>query len=116
MCKFESLTKLAAEVHALATEKGWHSTEKEPEASYVPKAVANLHGEVSELWEAYRAGRLDEQCDKGVDLSCLQEELADVVIRALDAAHELGVDIGYAVRVKHGINKTRPVRHGNKVA
>jgi hypothetical protein len=83
-----------------------------------------MHGEVSEFWEAYRAGALRKPCDKaekmvalGLDpLTCGEEELADIVIRAFDAAEALGFDIGRAVRVKHEFNKSRPFKHGGKLA
>jgi hypothetical protein len=73
-----ALRFLATHVHAIAASKGFHD---EP----VPMAVAcaNLHGEVSELWEAYRRGMLDKPCDKKTaePLTCLEEELADIIIR-----------------------------------
>lgn len=76
--------------------------------------VANLHGEVSELWEAYRRGKLFEQCDKDTPetLTCAEEELADIIIRALDTAAELGIDLDRAMRVKLAYNLTRPFKHG----
>ena len=49
-------------------------------------------------------------------LTCLEEELADIVIRAFDTAKALGVDIERAVSVKHAFNASRPYRHGGKVA
>lgn len=76
--------------------------------------VANLHGEVSELWEAYRRDKLFEQCDKATSepLTCAEEEIADILIRTLDMAADLGVDVDKAVRVKLAYNLTRPHKHG----
>lgn len=90
----------------------------------VSESVANIHGEVSELWKAYRTEKLNEPCDKADKmeavglrpLTCLEEELADIVIRALDAAVDNGVDIEEAVRIKNAFNRTREKRHGGKVA
>lgn len=82
----------------------------------VPSFVANLHGEVSELWEAYRDGGLNNTCDKGIPLTRAEEELADIIIRVLDASVQLGINIEAAVTAKHGYNKTRPFRHGGKLA
>ena len=92
-----------------------------PEAGTVERVaifIANLHGECSELWEATRKGRLFENCDKdfaSLGLSVLnnaEEELADIVIRAMDTAHTLGVQLVapfpsrqltiVSVRTKHG--------------
>ena len=108
-------------VHQLATEKGFHSIDPTPN---IAAFCSNMHGEVSELWEAYRLGQLDKPCDKAekmtehglVPLTCAEEELADIVIRALDVAGALGIDIERAVENKHRYNVTRAYRHGNKLA
>lgn len=49
-------------------------------------------------------------------LTCAEEELADIIIRAMDTAKRLGVNIGRAIAVKHAFNATRPHRHGGKAA
>lgn len=77
---------------------------------------ANIHGEVSELWEAYRKGKLDEPCDKPIDLTCAEEELADIIIRAAEIAVHKGLDIERAVSIKHAYNVCRPYKHGGKLA
>jgi len=41
-------------------------------------------------------------------------ELADVIIRVLDTAGALGLDMERALSLKHEYNKTRPHRHGDK--
>lgn len=86
--------------------------------------TANAHGEISEFWEAYRAGTLDKLCDKsekmiaaGIEpLTCAEEEIADILIRALDTAKAFGVDVARAVALKHAYNRTRPALHGGKHA
>jgi NTP pyrophosphatase (non-canonical NTP hydrolase) len=105
--------------------KGWHSgeVEREPTRERVAVFLINLHGEVSEAWEAYRKGQLFSPCDKAEKmkaaglpaLGCLEEELADIVIRALDTAHTFGIDIQQAIETKHAFNATRPYRHGGKL-
>lgn len=42
-------------------------------------------------------------------------ELADVIIRIVDGAYELGIDLDEAVKVKMAYNKKRPFKHGRKV-
>jgi NTP pyrophosphatase (non-canonical NTP hydrolase) len=74
----------------------------------------NLVGEVAELWEAYRNGQLDSPCDKKCELSCVEEELADIQIRLMDTAEQLGVNLGRAIARKAAYNRTRPYRHGGK--
>lgn len=110
-----NLNTLRDQVHGLAKDKGWHD-DIMPEIDYMAKAVANLHGEISELWEAARKGELHKQCDKACPLTCIEEELADIIIRALDTAGSMEVDIEAAVSTKHFYNATRPHRHGGKLA
>lgn len=109
----KTLNEWANECWRNAEAHGFHDDGVNSEA---PSWVANLHGEVSELWEAYRRGKLSEQCDKPIALTCAEEELADIIIRALDTAVQLGIDIEHAVEVKHAYNISRPFRHGGKVA
>ncbi len=111
--------KLATHVWEVARSKGFHD---DP----VPMAVscANLHSEVSELWEAFRNNKLSEHCDKAkkmealglVPLTNMEEELADIFIRCLDTAREHGIDLGKAVTSKDAYNQSRPHRNGGKVA
>ncbi|MFH1247929.1 MAG: hypothetical protein V1490_02105 [Candidatus Omnitrophota bacterium] len=112
---------LADEVHKLAWEKGWHNKE-EGEDAFVERACNNLHNEISELHEAWRGNKLRELCSKaekmrslGIEpLTCIEEEMADIVIRVLDNARKLNVDILSAIQRKHNFNKTRELRHGGK--
>jgi NTP pyrophosphatase (non-canonical NTP hydrolase) len=113
------ITTVAHEMYEIAADHGFHRDSPELGTSEpvtierVAKFCANLHGEASELWEAARKGKLNDLCDKkGCDLTCAEEELADLVIRAMDCAVVLGVDLGAAIRVKSQYNKTRPYMHG----
>jgi NTP pyrophosphatase (non-canonical NTP hydrolase) len=117
----KTLNQVADEVHKLAWDKGWHN-EQETEDQFVERACNNLHDEVSELHESWRNNRLRALCDKAdgmaelglTPLTCVEEELADIVIRALDNARKLGVDIQRAVETKHAYNAHRTYRHGGK--
>lgn len=103
-----------------AKAKGWHSNATPDIGAF----CSNLHGEVSELWEQYRNETLNSLCDKsdkmeenGIDpLTGAEEELADIIIRALDTCAALGIDAGKAVNNKLQYNRTRPHRHGGKIA
>jgi len=77
---------------------------------------ANIHGEVSELWEAYRNSKLASPCDKLCGLTCAEEELADIVIRVMDLAGVMKISLGAAIQAKSNYNRTRPHRHGDKKA
>lgn len=86
--------------------------------------TANLHEEISEFHSAYRKKKLDQPCDKAEQmaahnlpvLNCAEEELADVIIRAMDTAMTLGIDIERAVRSKMLFNRTRSFRHGGRLS
>jgi NTP pyrophosphatase (non-canonical NTP hydrolase) len=116
-----TINEAADAVHYLAWEKGWHSKE-ENEDAFVERMCNNLHDEVSELHEAWRSNHLRDLCDKSdamtqaglTPLTCLEEELADIVIRAFDNSRRLGVDIAAAIIRKHQFNATRSQRHGGK--
>lgn len=120
-----SLNKIRDMVHSLAIGKGWYDN-PETELQFVTRCVANLHGEVSEMWEAARKGQLHSPCDKEATvelgagesrrLTCIEEELADILIRALDMAGRLDINIEQALYAKHDYNATRPHRHGGKLA
>ena len=117
----QQLNALAAWMHGLSRKKGWHDMPMSRD-QFVERACNNLHDEVSELHEAWRGDRLDKPCDKAKKmaaldlplLTALEEELADIAIRALENAAALEVDIGRAVSAKMAYNATRPYRHGNK--
>ena len=108
-----NLNTLAKQINETAHEKGFYDRLESNEA-YMNRACANLHDEVSELHESFRNGHLYKQTDKEIDITYAEEELADIIIRALDTAHQLGLDINSAVAKKMEYNLTRPYRHGNK--
>ena len=110
---------VAWKMYCIAANHGFHSDSPRPGSGEkatvdrVSKFCSNMHGEVSELWEATRKGKLDAPCDKeGCELTCAEEELADLVIRAMDCAVVLGVDLGAAILKKSRYNEGRPFMHG----
>lgn len=82
--------------------------------------ISKLHEEVSELWRAHCMGTLDAPCDKGPamqeslgfdpELTCAEEELADILERTFELAAKLGVDLERAYYFKTWFNQTRPHR------
>jgi hypothetical protein len=46
----------------------------------------------------------------------IPSEMADIIIRVLDACAAYGIDIEEAMRIKMAYNETRPYRHGEKNA
>lgn len=114
-----TIDQIADTVHANARGKGFHDR---PVDVFLAEQANNLHAEVSELWDAYRAGKLYDLCDKadGMEklglppLTCIEEEYADLIIRALDQCRRLGVPIARAIAIKHQYNLSRPHMHGKK--
>jgi NTP pyrophosphatase (non-canonical NTP hydrolase) len=111
-----ALSAVALHSYKVAQISGFHDNDDDLQNGRFGDFCANLHGEVSELWEAYRKGNLNKQCDKPVDMTCAAEELADIVIRAFDTAVTLGIDIGDAIYKKDAYNQTRAFKHGDKRA
>ena len=115
----DALNELSKAAYDNAKAKGFHDKDGDLVADYA-RWTANLHGEVSELWEAARKDHLLEWCDKAqfmedqfeYSLTCEEEELADIIIRVLDTAGARNVNIGRAVLLKMAYNATRPHMHG----
>jgi len=114
-----NLNQLAELVHENAVNHGFHP-ENQAIRDFMANQCNNLHGEVTELWDAWRAGKdgdLCDKCEKMIDLGLMaltttEEEIADIIIRALDLAGRLGIDIAACVESKHKYNVTRPILHG----
>jgi NTP pyrophosphatase (non-canonical NTP hydrolase) len=102
----EPLNELGREILAVNLANGWNVTT--PSCWHkdykIPAVLALITSEVSEALEGFR----------GDDKENFTEELADVMIRVLDCASGLGLDMDAAVRNKIEKNKTRGFRHGGK--
>lgn len=94
-----NLTELAAENHQNNINKGWYDNKPS-----IPELLCMIHSEVSEVTDAYRNSRDEE----------IGEELADIILRTLDLAAYMKIDIHAAVLDKLSFNKTREYRHGGK--
>ncbi|WP_445745016.1 hypothetical protein [Paenibacillus sp. FSL L8-0470] len=123
-----SINELVKEAHDTAVNKGWW--DKEPSFGEV---LALIHSEASEALEDFRAGmqpasfRYEEKTEGGLLLThanqrsvywkpCgIPSELADIVIRVMDACGHYGIDLEKAIAEKMTYNATRPQRHGGKV-
>jgi len=112
-------------VHQTAVDKGWWdsrwkiemcATSPEIHSASVSanngSLIALMHSELSEALEALRAGNPPD--DKIPEFTGVEAELADVVIRIMDAAAARGWRVGEAIERKIEMNKGRSFMHGGK--
>lgn len=100
------LKTLGLEIIEINKANGWNVTTPDDwgDTYKVPGVLALIHSEVSEALEGFRGG----------DKANFEEELADVLIRVLDCATGLGLDLDTAVAAKLDKNRARSFRHGGK--
>ena len=103
----EGLDFLGCEIHEIAKDKGWWKSPRNE-----GELIALIHSELSEALEALRAG--NPPSEKAAGYSQVEEELADVVIRVLDMAEGLGLDLSGAIYAKLEHNADRPYKHGKR--
>lgn len=97
-----TMPTLIKEAYDTAKEKGWWDQPRP-----IMELICLMHCELSEAAEAYRKKEGDDR---------IVEELADVLIRVFDLCGSRGWDLEKSVRDKMAFNKTRPYRHGGKLA
>lgn len=73
-------------------------------AALVAQKLCLIHSEISEAMEGHRKGLMD---DKLPDRPMIEVELADAVIRIMDLAGALGLDLGGAIAEKMDYNSNR---------
>lgn len=76
------------------------------------EAIALIHSELSEALEGDRHG--NPPSEHIPEFSALEEELADVVIRALDFGKGTNLRVAEAIVAKVAFNESRPYKHGGK--
>jgi hypothetical protein len=99
-----AINTLTDEVHA-ANKKWWLDIETgAPIKRNVGELLCLVHSEISEAMEGHRKNLRD---DKLPHRPMIEVELADAVIRILDLAGGLGLDLGGAFAEKMRYNATR---------
>lgn len=117
----QKITEWSKRIHELALAKGWWQGGIENRS--VAEIVANFHGEISEAWEEYRAGRMDlwwkhktgatiflgdpgygsidddANCSRKINSGWKPEgfwvEIADLCIRIMDAIEAYKWEVGH---------------------
>lgn len=74
--------------------------------------IALIHSELSEALEFMR--HKNPPSDHVPEISGVEEELADAVIRLMDMAGGRGWDVAKAIELKMEFNKTRSRKHGKE--
>lgn len=99
-------------VHQTAVDHGWWD-----DAPNIPEKLMLIVSEVSEALEEYRAGNLElGTYFVGHKPEGFEVELADVVIRVMDLAEYLKINLAAVIAEKNNYNRSREYRHGNKLA
>jgi hypothetical protein len=128
------LNGLANECHETARSKGFWERST---GNNIGEKLMMVVSEIAEAHDEYRAGhaiglieyehpaaalaadrrtRNPEDADRNPGKPVgFPIELADALIRILDLAAGLGIDIEEAIRIKMDFNTTRPHRHGGKL-
>lgn len=107
---------LQREVHEIAVSKGWWPAY--PSILDTSSRLALVHEEVSEAHADLRTAKIVEDLARvyydGPKIYGFPTELADIVIRVLDLAEALRIDLEEVIRMKVEYNRLRPFRHGGK--
>lgn len=101
----ENLNTLARQIGHWRARKGF-----ETNWSNIPEKLMLIVTECTEAMEIYR----DIDSDYPDSETGFGEEIADIIIRALDLMDSLGLDTEMHMKRKMDINEKRPFRHGRQ--
>lgn len=93
--------------HSTARAAGWYTdpTTNQPVSRNFGEVIALMHSELSEALEADRKGRTSDEHLPHLDPRAV--EFADCIIRIMDTASALGLDVPRAVIEKNRYNMQR---------
>jgi NTP pyrophosphatase (non-canonical NTP hydrolase) len=107
-----SLFQLQWRSYATAARNGFWDRRPDGTEPTVPEKLMLICCEISEAMEEWRKGPGHVDYVKDGKPEGIAVELADAVIRILDLAQRLDVDLADVIRRKMEYNDTRPFKHG----
>lgn len=100
----DALNTLAANIHAANVRAGWWQPGDAANPLVIGTKLCLVHSEISEAMEGHRKGLADDHLPHR---PMVEVELADAIIRILDLAGALDLDVGGAVAEKRAYNARR---------
>lgn len=110
-----SIKRWQEEVYKTAEENGWHPQGEDIDHVTIIAWLALVVTEVSEAIECVRKNNMETKInDDSGKIEGFGSEMADIVIRTLDIAETLGINLEDEITKKNLYNKVRPFRHEGK--
>ncbi len=108
-----TIKELMVQSHSTAVEKGWWDTNR----NFLEQLMLMVT-ELAEVAEEYRDNSELQTmyCGASGKPEGIASEFADVLIRVADTCANYGIPLEEALVAKLAYNKTRPYRHGGKLA